>query len=266
VRNKALIFLQLMAIFFVFVFAGACLAADAGEEVLTRNVMDGTIAISPEFSMENLLRILARLGLATLLGFAIACHPMRFIGSREIMGKKAVRTVKSQILITVAGALMVIIIGGSVARAFGLVGLGSFVRFRTTVKNQKELATMFLLVAVGMSCGLGIYAFAVIGAAFIIILLSILEIRKDILTSTVVLRLDVPDPIEDEPKARKVLEACGVSILKTKLNKKKSRLKYTLEKSDKLSMSELNKKLSEAKGLKSSALAWDEQPGAITED
>lgn len=59
------------------------------------------------------------------------------------------------------------VIGGSLARAFALVGALSIIRFRTVIKDTKDTAYVFLALAVGMAAGTSNYFLAVI-ATFII--------------------------------------------------------------------------------------------------
>jgi hypothetical protein len=85
---------------------------------------------------------------------------------------------KSQILICLTGAIMVLIIGDSLARAFGLVGLGSFIRFRTSVSNPLEIAIIFVLIVIGMASGIGLHWFAIVCTAFIFALIFILNLHE----------------------------------------------------------------------------------------
>ena len=50
---------------------------------------------------------------------------------------------------------MVVVIGQSAARAFGLVGLGGFIRFRSGIKDTRDAAVMFVMIGIGMACGAG---------------------------------------------------------------------------------------------------------------
>ena len=50
---------------------------------------------------------------------------------------------------------MVVVIGQSTARAFGLVGLGGFIRFRSGIKDTRDAAVMFVMIGIGMACGAG---------------------------------------------------------------------------------------------------------------
>lgn len=60
----------------------------------------------------------------------------------------------------VIGAVM-LIIGSNIARAFSLVGALSIIRFRNAVKDPRDVAFIFLSMAVGMACGTGFYQVAV---------------------------------------------------------------------------------------------------------
>jgi anti-anti-sigma factor len=66
----------------------------------------------------------------------------------------------AQILLCVSGAMMMIIIGNSLARAFGIAGAASIIRFRTPVEDPKDVTIIFLLMALGMACGQGAFAMA----------------------------------------------------------------------------------------------------------
>ena len=81
----------------------------------------------------------------------------------------------AQILLCVSGAMMMIIIGDSLARAFGIAGAASIVRFRTPVEDPKDVTIIFLLMSLGMACGLGAFAIAGLGAAFLCVFLSVLD-------------------------------------------------------------------------------------------
>lgn len=77
----------------------------------------------------------------------------------------------AQILLCVAGALMMILIGDSLARAFGIAGGASIVRFRTPVEDPKDAIILFLSLGLGMACGVGAFALAGLGTAFLCLVL-----------------------------------------------------------------------------------------------
>ena len=74
---------------------------------------------------------------------------------------------QSQILLACIMALVLMVVGDSISRAFGAVGILSVIRFRSNVKNSAEAATLLSSVAVGMACGVGMIRLAVAGALFL---------------------------------------------------------------------------------------------------
>lgn len=67
------------------------------------------------------------------------------------------------VLLCVLISLVTLVIGNSVARAFGLVGALSIVRFRTVVEDTRDTAYVIFAVVVGMAVGAGYATLAVIG-------------------------------------------------------------------------------------------------------
>lgn len=64
-------------------------------------------------------------------------------------------TVHTMVIMSVVVALVMLIIGTNIARAFSLVGALSIIRFRNAVKESRDVAFFFLTLAVGMACGTG---------------------------------------------------------------------------------------------------------------
>ncbi|MHC4983732.1 MAG: DUF4956 domain-containing protein [Planctomycetota bacterium] len=71
------------------------------------------------------------------------------------------------VLVGVTVALIMIIIGSDIARAFALVGAMSIVRFRTPVKDARDLVFVFAAIAIGMACGTQFHIFAAIFTVFV---------------------------------------------------------------------------------------------------
>lgn len=59
------------------------------------------------------------------------------------------------------------VIGGSLARAFALVGALSIIRFRTVIKDTKDTTYVFLALAIGMAAGTSNYFLAFVGTLII---------------------------------------------------------------------------------------------------
>jgi hypothetical protein len=123
--------------------------------------------------LQVMVFMLLRLALAGVVGALLALHPMRRRAAGK--GKRARRIIQTQIILTVAAALMVIVISDSFERAMGLVGLGSFIRFRNVVSNPVETALIFVHIGLGMACGLGQFTIVFVGTiAFAVVLVPVL--------------------------------------------------------------------------------------------
>jgi uncharacterized protein DUF4956 len=82
---------------------------------------------------------------------------------------------QAHVLLCVSGALTMIIIGDSLARAFGIAGAASIIRFRTPVDDPRDITALFLLMALGMAIGLGLIPVAAIGTVFLCACLLLLS-------------------------------------------------------------------------------------------
>jgi anti-anti-sigma factor len=114
---------------------------------------------------------LAKLVAALLIGMLVTT--VHRPSSRDRLVARAMA--HAQMLLCVAGALMMIVIGNSLARAFGVVGAASIVRFRTPVDDPKDVTILFILMGLGMAAGLGSFAVAGLGTAFLCIALLALD-------------------------------------------------------------------------------------------
>ncbi|MGE3488921.1 MAG: STAS domain-containing protein [Vicinamibacterales bacterium] len=83
---------------------------------------------------------------------------------------------QAQVLLCISGALMMIIIGNSVARAFGIAGAASVIRFRTPVEDARDITILFILMGLGMAAGLGALAVAGMGTLFLCAMIPILNL------------------------------------------------------------------------------------------
>lgn len=71
--------------------------------------------------------------------------------------------VNSLIYLSTITTLVIMVIGNNLARAFGLVGALSIIRFRTAIKDTVDIVYIFLSLAIGMAAGVGYHKMAVIG-------------------------------------------------------------------------------------------------------
>jgi hypothetical protein len=105
-----------------------------------------------------------------MLGAAPALRPRR----RGTPNRSA-QVVQTQIILAIIGALVMIVVGNSLARAFGVVGAAGLVRYRAKIDDPKDAGVMLTTLAVGLACGVGVYGLAMFATLFLIGVLWIIE-------------------------------------------------------------------------------------------
>jgi hypothetical protein len=115
-------------------------------------------------------RLLGALAVGVLVTLA-----QRHVGGTHLLSASMASLEQAQILLALAGALMMMVIGNSLAHAFGIAGAASIIRFRTPVEDPRDVTVLFLAMALGMAVGLGAFAIAVVGTAFLCAFLVLLH-------------------------------------------------------------------------------------------
>ncbi|GIJ76754.1 protein of unknown function [Micromonospora phaseoli] len=102
--------------------------------------------------------------------------------------------VQTLVILGMLIALIMLVVGSNIARAFALVGALSVVRFRNAIKETRDVGFIFLVMGVGMACGTRFYTLAVV-AAIAISLIIVLMYRFNWFASNVqrqVVKVQVP--------------------------------------------------------------------------
>ena len=114
-----------------------------------------------------------------MLRFLIAAFLAAFLAFRWRRGlsipKRNPYVAQTQILLAVVAAAMMMIVGDSAARAFGIFAAASLVRFRTNIRDPKETTVLLICLGVGLACGVGRLDMAIILTVFVIFTLWIME-------------------------------------------------------------------------------------------
>jgi uncharacterized membrane protein YhiD involved in acid resistance len=69
-------------------------------------------------------------------------------------------------------------ISANIALSLGMVGALSIIRFRTAIKDPKDIVFTFWTITVGIICGAGLYMIAIVGVPIIAVMLFVLEHTK----------------------------------------------------------------------------------------
>jgi hypothetical protein len=122
----------------------------------------------------TLSHMLAVLGMAFLLGLFIS-------GIYILTHKKegyAEGFPTTLIMVPCIIAIIILLVGDSVASAFSLAGAFSLIRFRSAPGDPKDISYVFFTVAVGLACGMGYIGYAVLFAIFLCLIMLILNAVK----------------------------------------------------------------------------------------
>lgn len=88
------------------------------------------------------------LPIAAALGAALAFRP-----PRRGTPPRNTAVIQTQIILAVVGALVMLVVGASLARAFGIVGAASLVRYRSKIDDPKDAGVMLSCLAIGLVNG-----------------------------------------------------------------------------------------------------------------
>lgn len=80
----------------------------------------------------------------------------------------------SLVLLTMITSIVILVIGNNLARAFGLVGAMSIIRFRTAVRDTQDIVFIFFSLTIGMAAGVGLTLLAVVGTLMISLVIVLL--------------------------------------------------------------------------------------------
>ena len=129
-----------------------------------------SMKIDPDELRKELVASAVRLPVAAALGTALALRPRR----RGTPARQPA-VVQTQIVLAVVGALIMLVVGASLARAFGIVGAANLIRYRSKIDDPKDAVVMLCALSVGLAAGVGLYGLATFGTLFLVVALWIIE-------------------------------------------------------------------------------------------
>jgi uncharacterized membrane protein YhiD involved in acid resistance len=134
----------------------------------------GAGAAAPEPALqsqwESIAQAVRRIPLAAALGAILAFRPRR-----KGTPARTTAVIQTQIILAIVGAVVMLVVGSSVARAFGIVGAASLVRYRAKIDDPKDAGIMLSTLGIGLASGVGLYFLAIFATVFIVIVVGLLE-------------------------------------------------------------------------------------------
>ncbi|MBN2441501.1 MAG: DUF4956 domain-containing protein [Spirochaetales bacterium] len=169
--------------------------------------------------------------LASILSFLISLIYQRLNRGRENLHLM----MQSLIILSVTIAAAMMIVGNELARAFGLVGAVSVIRFRTAVQNYRDMAFVFIAIVIGMACGLQFYLLSIIVGGFTGGLLFILGIsgygHHGVIYKNYIMSITLTNNNIKRQDIEKVISSLPDSwyFIGMKTNNKKSSFEYQIQ-------------------------------------
>ena len=154
-------------------------------------------------------RYLLILATAGALGAALGLvRPVR----RAIVPRSA-HVVQAQILLAIVGALIIIVVGENLARAFAIVGAAGLIRYRARIRDPKDAGVMLIALATGLTVGAGMYGLALVACALVIAVLWLLESSEPPVRSRFELTIGGRDTEKLKPAIEHALNRQGVTYV-----------------------------------------------------
>ena len=147
--------------------------------------------------LESIRTALVSLPIAAVLGAVLAFRPRR----RGTPPRNAA-VIQTQMILAVVGAIVMLVVGASLARAFGIVGAASLVRYRAKVDDPKDAGVMLSTLSIGLASGVGLYALAAVGTFFVLGMLWIIESLEPERRKLFLLSVSAEQPKDLRPAAR----------------------------------------------------------------
>jgi uncharacterized membrane protein YhiD involved in acid resistance len=142
-------------------------AGPAGAQSFRQSLEGEADRIHP---MHEIYAAIIRLPVAALLGAALALRPRR-----RGTPPRDQAVVQTQIVLAVVGAVIMLVVGASLARAFGIVGAANLIRYRSKIDDPKDAVVMLGTLSVGLASGVGLYALTIFSTVFLVALLWVIE-------------------------------------------------------------------------------------------
>jgi hypothetical protein len=145
------------------------------------------------------------LPVAGLLAAALAFRPRR-----RGTPRRTPTVIQTQIILALVGAVVMLVVGTSLARAFGIVGAAGLVRYRAKISDPKDAGVMLSTLAIGLASGVGLYALAAFATFVILGVLWIVESLEPEEQKIFTLKITTKDPTALRPRIESLLQRSNV--------------------------------------------------------
>lgn len=210
---------------------------------------------------ETMGRLTLRLLLAALLGAALAFRPRK----RILALKRNPYVSQTQILLAIVAAALMIIVGDNAARAFGIFAAVSLVRFRTNIRDPKEITVLLISLALGLASGVGRWDLALVLAIFSLIVLWMLEWREpELVFRSMELKVTTTNVVSTQKALREVFKTLGFdkelrAVDREATEESPGSIVYSVDVSPTVSTDEISADILAIDGSNVQGIEWDQK-------
>jgi uncharacterized membrane protein YhiD involved in acid resistance len=145
------------------------------------------------------------LPIAAMLAAVLAFRPRR-----RGTPRRTPAVIQTQIILALVGAVVMLIVGQSLARAFGIVGAAGLVRYRAKIEDPKDAGVMLSTLAIGLASGVGQFMLAGFAAALLLGVLWTIESLEPEEKKLFALKVKCKDCATLRPRLETVLQNFGL--------------------------------------------------------
>ena len=237
--------------------------SDGGESVIDQlfGTQQGGAHLIGDTWVETMGRITLRFLLAAMLGAALAFRPRK----RILALKRNPYVSQTQILLAIVAAALMIIVGDNAARAFGIFAAVSLVRFRTNIRDPKEITVLLISLALGLASGVGRWDLAVVLALFSLLVLWILEWREpELVFRSMELKVTTKNVVSTQKALRDVFKTHGFdkelrAVDREATEESPGSIVYSVDVSPTISTDEISADILAIDGQNVQGIEWDQK-------
>jgi uncharacterized membrane protein YhiD involved in acid resistance len=158
--------------------------------------------------LEALGRVLFILPVAAILSAAMGyVRPVR-----STLVPRSSHVIQSQVLLSVVGAMIIIAVAESLARAFAIVGAAGLVRYRSKIEDPKDAGVLLVALGIGLLTGTGLVVPAAFCTVFVILVLWLLESLEPADRTQFDLVVETKDSAKMQPYVEQALKQKGIKF------------------------------------------------------
>jgi hypothetical protein len=170
---------------------------------LTDAISGAASNVGNDIEAISTFEILVRFLFAVLLSGILAFRPRKDVP----LFRRSLFVSQTQILLSVVAAALMMVVGDSAARAFAIFAAASLVRFRTNIRDPKEITVLLISLALGLAAGVGRWELGLALCLFALALLWLLEYNeKGAIYRSMVVNIKTRDTVHTEMMIKKIFK------------------------------------------------------------